>query len=860
MSSMNSFFGFDMGLRALNYFRQGMDTAGHNISNADVEGYSRQRVDASTSDPYADVGLNRPGTAGQVGTGVQIDAISRVRDAFLDAQYQEEIAVKGYWTEIQEAINQVETYVTEPAGSGFQDAMDGFWTALQEASKRPDDTAVREDLVEYTKTLTTFLDQLQTNFQQYRTSVNQDVGLEVDKANDLIDQIATLNGTISSVQAVGGNPNDLLDQRDLMAEQLCQITGCTVGSPGLDEADGDYKIDLNGKLLVQGSLTRHLVAVPISGNDGFYDVQVEDNLYDPVGDLTVATAVIEQNAPEATHALEVVRLANEEAWQVGGGDGLLTVTDPDKALDLQGTFGLQVDTGGVRKTSAAFAASGGNPAGTVLTGSPGATDVTRYQFRIAAGDFEGVVTVEWNGTDGKWDISDNLGSAAMQSDDATLNLTDLRDFIGERYGNVLDVSVSSTGTELTLASDDRELLSINDLAGNLTSRLGLENEGTAVYIEVTADDTLTTIANKINGAYSSALASEDPPKIETDPAGTAPAAPEEWLRALIKQDPSNGNYYLTLESDLVGEGQRINVITGLDCSGSSGGSFYVAEKLGFVNADDSTAVVNRAQDAYFKFDDKEYLSESNALNQARLITGGDGWTADTLQEVSSGLRFELVGEGTTNILVRHAVKGGTLKGMMEGRDDIILDQIDSFDEIAYELATEMNALHYAGHGRGDYADTTGTAFFASVGVRYGASSRLELSDEMSAHSEMFAASGDDGSGATLGSGDGSLALKMAQLKQSEVLGGDSADFDAYYDGFIAKLGAIGERAATMKTNQTALVSQIDAQRQSVMGVNIDEEMTSIIRYQQAYNAIARYITTVDEMLDKVINGMGRVGL
>ena len=71
---INSFFGLEMGRRALDYFRRGMETAGHNISNADVDGYSRQRVEAGTT-PFTDPAFNRPATPGQIGTGVQIEAM-----------------------------------------------------------------------------------------------------------------------------------------------------------------------------------------------------------------------------------------------------------------------------------------------------------------------------------------------------------------------------------------------------------------------------------------------------------------------------------------------------------------------------------------------------------------------------------------------------------------------------------------------------------------------------------------------------------------------------------------------------------------------------------------------------------------
>jgi flagellar hook-associated protein 1 FlgK len=849
---LNSFFGLEMGLRALNYFRQGMDTAGHNISNADVEGYTRQRVSAVAADPYTEPGLSRPGLPGQIGTGVEIDSIERLRDLFLDAQYREESTVLGYWSQIQSAVSQVETFVNEPAGEGFQTSLDSFWTALQEAQKYPNDSSCRENLVQSAETMVTFLDQLQTNFDQYRTSLNKEVKLTVDEANSLIDQIAALNETIANVQGVGGNPNDLLDKRDLLTEKLCSLIDCTVDTCCSGDDDGDYKIDLHGKLLVQGDKTRHLVAVPVAGNGGFFDIQIEDNLYDPVSDPETAGVTIEQQAAEAVHSLEVKRLASETTWQVGKGDSLLSVTNPNQALGLLGSFGLQVGTNGVQKTSASFPAVGGNPVGTVLT-APGASDPTLYQFRLAAGNFESVVSVAWNSGTNQWDISDNLGSPATSTAGNTLNLTDLNGFINANYGTSLTSSVNGAGNQLTLASNARELLSVMDLSGGLTSALGLENASApAVYIEVTESDTLTTIANKINSAYAS-----DQKTLKTDPEGSVPDSPEEWLHASLVQK-TDGSYYLLLESNQIGEANRINVLAGQDCG--TEGSFFVARKLGLVDADDGTSFVQTSQDAYVIFDDKEYLSESNQFREAREVSGANAWAADDLNGVSTGLRFDLKQVGTTNITVRHAVKGGELLGMLEARDDFLLAQQDVFDEIAFEMSSEFNALHYAGHGTGDYSNVTGTAFFVPIGARYGASGKLDLNDELEAHSGLFAAASDDGTGKTLGVGDGSNALRMAQLKQAKVLADGTANFDSFYEAFIAELGATGDRANTMTTNQVALVGQIATQRQAVMGVNTDEEMLDIIQFQQAFNAMSRYITTVDEMLERIINGMGRVGL
>ncbi|WP_198470328.1 flagellar hook-associated protein FlgK [Acetomicrobium sp. S15 = DSM 107314] len=825
---INSFFGLEMGRRAMDYFRRGMETAGHNIANADVEGYSRQRVEASTTEPYTVPGMSRPEIPLQIGTGVKVDAIVRLRDAFLDAQYREEASLQGYWEALEQAINNIELFVNEPAGEGLSSALNAFWSALEELQKRPENSAAREGVIQSAQSLTVFLSQLARNYDQYRVSLNNDLKLSVEEANSLIDQIAALNGTIAEIQAVGGNPNDLLDRRDLLVDKLSLLLDVSVAST-TDQADGDFKIDLHGKTLVQGTQSRHLVLVSMAGNEGYYDVQVEDNLFDQVSDPSVLLAIVEQRAAEAVHSVRVNRLATETAWKVGSTGGLSNVTSPDQALNLRGSFGLQVSSGGVIKNSISFADSGGR-----VLGTPGPGEPTEYSFRLAAGGFESVVTVKWNSTDNRWDISDNLGNTNSAGSD--LYLADLEGFVNNHYSSDLNASVDSS--RLVLESVDHNLISMTDIKGDLASKMGLADAGKTVTIDVVEEDTLQTIANKINSAYAAASGS--------------PSAPEEWLNASVKES-IYGSYYLELESHVVGEAYRINVL------GDEGGSFYAAQNLGLTDGSGRTNVIEAAEDALFLFDGREYLSSSNAFKDARRITPDDGYAASTLEEVSPGVRLTLQSTGDTSITVLHHVKGGKILGLLEARDDIILSHLDSFDELAYRLALEFNAIHRAGHGIGDNAELTGISFFKPLPSLAGAAEGLSVNSALVEDSSLIAAASGDGTGHSVGSGDGSNALRMAQLKQSKVLKGRSASFNEFYESFIATLGAQGQRARTMADNQRALMNQINAQRQSVMGVNIDEEMMDIIKFQQAFNAMARYITTIDEMLDVIVNRMGIVG-
>ena len=89
--------------------------------------------------------------------------------------------------------------------------------------------------------------------------------------------------------------------------------------------------------------------------------------------------------------------------------------------------------------------------------------------------------------------------------------------------------------------------------------------------------------------------------------------------------------------------------------------------------------------------------------------------------------------------------------------------------------------------------------------------------------------------------------------------GSTASLNSFYSGVIGTLGIRSQGAARLVENQQTLVSQIENWRQSVSGVNMDEEMSDMIRFQKGYNAAARMITTMDEMFDKLINSTGIVG-
>jgi flagellar hook-associated protein 1 FlgK len=107
-------------------------------------------------------------------------------------------------------------------------------------------------------------------------------------------------------------------------------------------------------------------------------------------------------------------------------------------------------------------------------------------------------------------------------------------------------------------------------------------------------------------------------------------------------------------------------------------------------------------------------------------------------------------------------------------------------------------------------------------------------------------------------GDGSVALEIARLKAKTLVNGNST-INNYFRSLITQLGQHSEQASVMTDNQELLVKHLEGRQSEFAGVSLDEETVYLLQYQRTYQAAARVMTTVDEMLEKVINGMGLVG-
>ncbi len=270
---MSTFSGIEMGKRSLFAHSQATQTAGHNLSNSSTEGYSRQRVELKATDPLYRPDLSRAETPGQIGQGVSVQSIRRMRDELLDQRIVAQTNGEGYWKTRDDYVLMMEQIYNEPADTSVRSRMDQFWDSWEELSLYPESRSARQAVLSRGETLTDAIHQQYRGLQGIRDLIDGDIEAVTKQVNDHAREIAALNEEIVKVKAMGDNPNDLMDRRDLLTEKLSTLINITVDQRDPDE----YVIHTAGLELVQGKKFRTFGLERGIENDGYAEVVWSDS-------------------------------------------------------------------------------------------------------------------------------------------------------------------------------------------------------------------------------------------------------------------------------------------------------------------------------------------------------------------------------------------------------------------------------------------------------------------------------------------------------------------------------------------------------------------------------------------------------
>ena len=258
-------------------YQKALATTGHNIANVNTEGYTRQSVSLESRIPNLVEG-------GFIGTGVEVGQITRAYDDFLGEELRVNNSAFHHFNTFTQMTKQLEDLIAD-ADQGISAQFENFFTALQDVSNNPSSIPERQVFIGEANALALQMRQVDDALATLNERVNDQLQGLLLEVNAIAESLATINGDIDAARAQGGGqpPNDLLDTRDRLLEQLSEYTGVV----STFQNDGTVNVTVgSGQILVVGSVYQSLNLSP-----GIYDplsldlnVQLRDGTTVPITD------------------------------------------------------------------------------------------------------------------------------------------------------------------------------------------------------------------------------------------------------------------------------------------------------------------------------------------------------------------------------------------------------------------------------------------------------------------------------------------------------------------------------------------------------------------------------------------------
>lgn len=264
----STFMGLETSKRGMFTQQSALYTTGHNLSNANTIGYSRQRVNMEASTPYPGIGLNSGTTPGFIGTGSQAHSVQRIRDQFVDRQFRQEANSLGYWESKSQAISQMEDVMREPSEFGINETLDLFWKSLEDLGNNPQTAGTRRVIIERGVNVAEAFNNIHAQLSDIQGNLKNEIDIQTKKVNSILQQIADINHSIQKIEPNGYMPNDLYDARDVLLDELSgyfpiEIVNVPSGGNALKIAEGSVTVSIktkNGSIkVVEGKEASQLV-------------------------------------------------------------------------------------------------------------------------------------------------------------------------------------------------------------------------------------------------------------------------------------------------------------------------------------------------------------------------------------------------------------------------------------------------------------------------------------------------------------------------------------------------------------------------------------------------------------------------
>jgi len=664
-----------------------------------------------------------------MGFGVEVYAINRVRDQFIDRLVNQEQTRFGYFTVKDTAYERIENVYQEPKDHALNQLLKNFWNNWMDVANNPSSAGARETLRSTTESMVTQFNYIATQLREYKDTINSEIEARVNAINKLTAEISRCNAIIVNCEDTTNKANDTRDQRDLKLEELAKLTDVDY----FEEENGAIVVTSNGTMLVSQLKNHELALKRVEHVDeaGYQYAKVEVTS-GPTGKPFIP------KSGELKALLEVrdVDIPKYESYTNELARSIITEVNKihQSGYSLSGlTFIDFFDSDPTKFNAANMSLS---------------TAIKKDINNIAAGTGGKTIGVNEIKSSASTPIDINGWTAASQTVTVPVpTVVDLKSFHSPNTTiDVGSIVITDTVTTATLVQGTDYNVDANGVITFLTTPA---NDVQIDYSQFTGQLNL----NAIHAPHDVAI-DKNTIKITDSVSGTV-------LREGIDYNVDYSN----------------NVITILN-----------------------SAYANRTVNV-------DYDYSISTFNVPKLSDGGEPYVVD-LADYNTDYRFI-----EKNSLVIKDVKGNLLQ---EGKD--------------YDI---------------DYQT-------AKITFKYSATNAFE--DPLTNVSITF----DYHKAGYGGPGDGENALLISQLRDKAVMQGDvfgksTQTIDQFYTGMLGQLGTERNTAGSgLKTREYAL-EELKNQQNQIMGVDMNEEIANLIQFQHTYQASARYFSTINTMLDTLLN-------
>ena len=836
---------------ALMAHQMSIGVTGHNVANVNTEGYTRQSLDLTT--PFAS-----PSGVGYFGNGVRGREVVRNYDRFMVERLINQEASLNNLQAQQESLRVVETVFNETSGMAVNELLSQFWAGWQDISDNPELISARQTAIQQANLLNEQFHIMAAEIAQSRFDISSNLDLAVDDVNTLTEQIAAINIQIAGSEGKLHKQNDLRDQRDLLVKELSQYLDINY----FEMDSGAYTILLNdGHTLVENNQawsvgwqnnTLNWQSISSTGEVTSTDIGNNDNLGGKIGGWIEIHKELVEGQPDNylgrlnAMANSLIREVNEVHSQ---GVGLVRFSEAltsDRAAASTTRMQSTVDIT------------------TALEAIPAGTFVVNDR---QVGAINGAVAI--NGLAmGKTNNASQAFNSALS--DVRARMTTL-------------VAGDAVTPAAPMVAGDVVSFAVNDVSINYTIQaadLAPAATAPATFAGNLRDAINTAITN-----YNSATTPENVPKVT--------------IQAAVGDGTNGGELNSLVFTNTYAGDESAIVISGIETDpaatdylneqmlGLSNGTYipdatHNTGELTFFNHDGAINISAGSEDTYLAH---LGLAGGSAITGAALDDAGDGRV--TFEPEDFAVANSLEGYNYSDEIIRD---GGSFSVWIYNSDNTLAlpQPVEIPIERAYTLTDVAQSFNVsienasqtsppwvrasvsngqlvltpdANHSFAFGGDNSN--FLATIGLNtffsgYDATT-IGLNPLVTGNEQMITAGRVNQYGEVF-LGDETNALAMTNIQRQEAInfyGSTDNTLDGHYNSLVGDIG-LKSRTTQQDYDYTILVTnQMHEMRDSTSGVNLDEEMANLIKFQHAYSAAAKLITSSDELLQTLLSTVAR---